>query len=172
MDLKHFITRAEAQGNNNAFQHRKKRGSRGITGLLRTAAVILLAAVLTAGPAAAEVSDFSDMDDVPLSDGILRVYELSFSGQETVISIRLFPEENCQEAAEAMADRYGSLELTDAQGNPVMPEKIRPEVRTDDWETERWACCYMLETAGMDPLPESIGIRTEAGEILRIQTAE
>ena len=172
MDLRHFITRAEAQGKHTAFQHRKKRGSGGIAGLLRTAAVILLAAVLTAGPAAAEESDFSDMDDVRLSDGILRVYELSLSGQKTMISIRLFPEENCKEAAEAMADRYGNLELTDAQGKPVMTEDIRPEVRTDDWETERWACCYILETAGLDPLPESIGIRTEAGEILRIQTTE
>ncbi len=172
MDLKHFITRAEAKGKHTAFQHRKKRGSGGVAGLLRTAAVILLAAVLAAGPAAAEESGFSDMDDIRLSDGILRVYELSFSGQETVISIRMFPEENCQEAAEAMADRYGNLELTDAQGKTVMTENIRPEVRTDDWETERWACCYILETAGLDPLPESIGIRTRAGEILRIQTTE
>ena len=169
MELERFFTRAGAPGKHTAFQHSKKRGT---AGLLRTAAVILLAAVLLAGMAAAEICDFSDMDDIPLSDGILRVYEFSFSGQKTVISIRLFPEENCQEAAEAMADCYGNLELTDAQGNPLMTETIRPEVRTDDWETERWACSYMLETAGMDLLPESIGIRTEAGEILRVQTTE
>ena len=173
MDQERIYTQAETQGSRSAVQHKRTVKIRTSFRLFRTAAVILLAGILLAGMAAAEGSDFSDLDDAVLSDGILRVYRLCFSAEETVIDIRLFPEENCREAAETMAERYGSLELVDGQGSTLAvatDDSSRPEVRTDDWETERWACCYTIRAAGMDSVPASIGIRTMQGEILRVQT--
>ena len=149
-----------------------KQGGRRASGIFRKAAAALLAGILLAGAAAAEVCDFSDLDDIPLSDGAFRIYELSFSPQAAVVDVRLFPAENCQEDAEAMAQRYGALELIDGQGDllGVIPaDRGQPEVRLDDWETERWACFYTLRLDGMDVLPEKIGIRTRQGVILQVQ---
>ena len=128
---------------------------------------------------AKEVYDFSDMEDVPLTDGTLSIRTLRFSPLTTEMDLRLFPKENTKEAAEHMAERYGrNLELTDEQGEPVEWAGIHydrfdwdyePHVRLDENEEDRWACCYTVLTAGIDTWPESIGIGTEQGEILRVQ---
>ena len=173
MDQERMHIQAETRDSRSAVQHKRTAKSHAAFGFFRTAAIILLAGILLVSMATAEIYDFSDLDDSVLPDGILRVYRLSFSAEDTVIDIRLFPEENCREAAEAMAERYGSLELVDGQGSALAvatADNSQPEVRTDDWETERWACCYTVRAAGMDSVPESIGIMTRQGEILRVQT--
>ena len=173
MDQERIKNQAETRANRSAVRHKRTIKHGAAFGLFRTAAIILLAGILLVSTSGAETFDFSDVEDSVLPDGILRVYQLSFSAENTVIDIRLFPEENCREAAETMAERYGILELVDGQGNTLaigMADNSQPEVRTDDWETERWACCYTVRTAGMDSVPESIGIWTRQGEILRVQT--
>lgn len=126
-----------------------------------------------------EVYDFSGMEDVTLTDGTLSIRTLRFSPLTTEMDLRLFPKENTKEAAEQMAERYGrNLELTDEQGKTVEWAGIHydrfdwdyePHIRLDEKETNRWACCYTVLTAGIDTWPESIGIGTVQGEILRVQ---
>lgn len=172
MNRNRLFTRADLQTQHDALHTKGNQGIRRAFGMLRKATLLLLAGILLTGTAAAEGYDFSDMDDLPLPDGTLRIYELSFSLQATVIDIRLFPAENCQEAAEEMAQRYGNITLTDGQGKTmaeIPAEEALPEVGLDDWETERWACSYTVRLEGMDMLPESIGIRTRQGIILRVQ---
>ncbi|MBR6442398.1 MAG: hypothetical protein IKS46_01815 [Clostridia bacterium] len=173
MDQERMYIQAETRDSRSAVQHKRTAKTCAAFDFFRTAAIILLAGILLVSMATAETFDFSDLDDSVLPDGILRIYRLSFSAEDTVIDIRLFPEENCREAAEAMAERYGSLELVDGQGSTLAvatADNGQPEVRTDDWEAERWACCYTVRAAGMDSVPESIGIMTRQGEILWVQT--
>ena len=126
-----------------------------------------------AGSRAEEVLDFSDLDDIELPDGTLRIYRLRFSSHSTAIDVRLFPKENEEDAAKEMAERHGEMELVDETGKTVsyasgMIQANQPQVRLDDWESERWACGYTITLPGLNSRPESIGIKTKQGELLRV----
>ena len=120
-----------------------------------------------------EALDFSDLEDIVLQDCTIRVYELRFSADSTTIDLRLFPKDNEEEAAKELAVRYGELELADEQGKTVAPDSgtacdNQPRVQLDDWEGERWACCYTISLPGLESRPVSIGIKTRQGELFRL----
>lgn len=122
---------------------------------------------------AEEILDFSDLDDIDLPDGTLRIYRLRFSAHSTAIDLRLFPKENEEDAAKEMAERHGELELVDETGKTVnyasgMIRASYPEVRLDDWESERWACGYTVTLPGLESRPESIALKTKQGELIRL----
>ena len=120
------------------------------------------------------VYDFSDAKDIELSDCTVHIHRLRFSPLTTIVDISLIPKENSKAAAQELAKRYGPIDLLDENGAPLIYADMDYEFSPNPWATEQWkdnggwACTYSIEMPGLDAWPESIGIITDQGELLRV----
>lgn len=118
--------------------------------------------------------DFSDLEDIELTDCTLRIHQLRFSPLKTVVDISLIPRENSQEAAQKLVERYGTLYLLDEKGEQLDYAEMEYEFSPSPWATEHWhdngcwACTYCIELPGLQSWPENISLATDQGEVLRI----
>ncbi|MBR5109580.1 MAG: DUF4179 domain-containing protein [Clostridia bacterium] len=123
----------------------------------------------------AVVYDFSDTEDIELSDCILHIHRLRFSPLTTIVDISLIPMENSKAAAQELAKRYGPIDLLDENGAPLIYADMEYEFSSNPWATEQWkdnggwACTYSMEMPGLQAWPESIGIITGWGELLHVK---
>lgn len=126
----------------------------------------------------AVVYDFSDVEDVDLSDCTVHIHRLRFSPLTTIVDFSLIPKENSKAAAQALVDRYGPIELLDENDAPLIYSDIDYEFSPNPWVTEHrkenggWACTYSIEMPGLQVWPESIGITTKQGELLRMNISK
>ena len=119
--------------------------------------------------------DYSGTADIEREDCTVHFEAVRFSPLSTRITFLLIPKENTPEAARALLERYGSWWLTDGQGNriePVLYEKMthnEPEMQAaDGWNGQYGQiCACRADFSGLEPWPESVGIVTEAGELIR-----
>ncbi len=119
--------------------------------------------------------DYSGTADIEREDCTVHIEKVRFSALSTQVTFLMIPKENTREAAEALLNRYGSWWLTDGQGNKIDPalyEKMshrEPDMWVvENWyEQSGWACACLAEFSGLDPWPESVGIVTDAGELIR-----
>lgn len=120
------------------------------------------------------VYDFSDTKDVDLPDCILHVRRLRFSPLTTIVDISLIPHKNSQAAAQELAKRYGTIELVDENGAPLLFADMDYEYSplpfvTAYWgDNGCWACTYSIEMPGLQAWPERISLITEQGALLRV----
>ena len=123
----------------------------------------------------AVVYDFSDVEDVELSDCTVHIHRLCFSPLTTIVDVSLIPKENSKAAAQELAKRYGSIDLLDENGAPLIYADMDYEFSPNPWATEQWkdnggwACTYSIEMPGLEAWPESICIITDQGELLRVK---
>lgn len=119
--------------------------------------------------------DFSDMQDIVLPDCILHVRRLRFSPLTTIVDISLIPRENSQAATQALVKRYGPIDLLDENGAPLIYADMDYEFSPLPFATEHWgdngcwACTYSVEMPGLKVWPQSIGLITDQGELLRVK---
>ena len=118
--------------------------------------------------------DFSDTKDVDLTDCTLHVRRLRFSPLTTIVDISLIPHKNSQAAAQELAKRYGTIELVDENGVPLLFADMDYEYSplpfvTAHWgDNGCWACTYSIEMPGLQAWPERISLITEQGALLRV----
>lgn len=118
--------------------------------------------------------DFSDLEDIELTDCTLRIHQLRFSPLKTVVDISLIPRENCQEAAQKLVGRYATLNLHDEEGEQLDYAEMEYEFSLSPWATEHWhdngcwACTYSIELPGLQSWPEIISLATDQEEVLRV----
>lgn len=118
--------------------------------------------------------DFSDMQDIVLPDCTLHVRRLRFSPLTTIVDISLIPHKNSQTAAQELAKRYGTIELVDENGVPLLFADMDyeysplPFVSAHWGDNGCWACTYSVEMPGLQAWPERISLITEQGELLRV----
>ena len=123
----------------------------------------------------AVVYDYSAAEDIELSDCTVHIYRLRFSPLTTTVDVSLIPKENSKAAAQELAKRYGPIDLLDENGAPLIYADMDYEFSPNPWVTEQWkdnggwACTYSIEMPGLEAWPESIGIITDRGELLRVK---
>lgn len=114
--------------------------------------------------------DFSNTEDVALEDCTLHVERFRLSSLETGFDLWLIPQENTEEAAQQLADKYGSYELTDGQGTPVqysvMDYTSTPEPSVQQLHGQ-WVCRYSCTMPGLQQFPESVGVTAGGCELIR-----
>jgi len=116
--------------------------------------------------------DFSQMPDVILEDCMLRVEEFRLSTLETALNIRLVPQENTQEAAQMLAEKYGAHLLMDDAGMPVEYSAMDYLASDRPYVTQingQWVYRYLSKMPGLLRFPESIGFAAEVGELFRVE---
>ena len=105
----------------------------------------------------------------------MHIYRLRFSPLTTIVDVSLIPKENSKAAAQELAKRYGPIDLLDENGAPLIYADMDYEFSPNPWVTEQWkdnggwACTYSIEMPGLEAWPESIGIITDRGELLRVK---
>ncbi len=140
---------------------------------LRETAVVTLAFTFDADNTLAH--DFSGTADIPLEGGKMHVEQLLLSPLQTFVDVRLIPQENTQEAAQALMTCHGEFVLTAAGSEPVEYSSMSylssfaPYVTCMDGQ---WVCRYILEMPGLSVFPESVGFVTQAGELARFELSE
>lgn len=103
-------------------------------------------------------------------EGTVQVEQLLLTPLVTRFHIVILPAENTQEAARALADRYGLCALTDEAGLPVVYSEMdsmwsmQPTVVCRDGQ---WLVRYQEELPGLQEFPQSIGFAVSTGELLR-----
>lgn len=123
----------------------------------------------------AVVCDFSDAEDVELSDCTVHIHRLRFSPLTTIVDVSLIPKENSKVAALELAKRYGPIDLLDENGLPLIYADMDYEFSPNPWameqwkDNEGWACTYSIEMPGLEAWPKSVGIITEREELLRVK---
>ncbi len=119
--------------------------------------------------------DFSGAEGT-LPDGTaLYAAKFVLSPIATQVDVRLIPDENTQEAAQALMARHGAALLTDGSGIPVTYSHMDYEGDGTPYVTcmdGQWVCRYAIELPGLLAFPETVTFRTEAGELLRFDLAD
>lgn len=118
--------------------------------------------------------DFSGAADVSLPDCTVQTASLRLTPLETFFDLRLIPQENSREAAQALVDKYGAWALTDESGQPVEFSEMDACWTERPYATEmdgQWVCRYIESLPGLLRFPEGIRFVTEAGELLRCDLA-
>ena len=116
--------------------------------------------------------DFSGMEEIALEDCAVRVSRLRLSPLSTDADILLIPRENTEEAARALARKYGPLTLTDERGNPVEYAQMEFLCDPAPWVSCRdgqWRCRYLIQMPGLQTWPQSVGLTVNTGELLRVE---
>ncbi len=124
---------------------------------------------------APKVWDYSGTADIGRGDCTVHFEKARFSPLTTQLTFLLIPKEDTREAAQALRDRYGSWWLADGRGEriePVLYEKMshsEPDLWVvQDWPgTKGWAVVCQACFAGLEPRPDSVGLATEQGELVR-----
>ncbi len=140
---------------------------------LRETATVTLAFTFDAGATLA--CDLSGTADVPLDGATMHIEQLLLSPLQTFADVRLIPQENTQEAAQALQARHGAFALTDDAGEPVEYSEMSCLTSFEPCVTEfdgQWGCRYLVEMPGLASFPESVGFVTQAGELARFDLAQ
>lgn len=115
--------------------------------------------------------DFSDTADVALEDCFLHVHRFRLSPLTTYVYVDLIPRENTKEAAQALVEKYGPMDLTDGQGNAVEYAQMDSIYENMPWATQhdgQWLCRYMIGMPGLQAWPDSVGLTVHTGDLLRV----
>ncbi len=118
--------------------------------------------------------EFSGTADIPIESATLHVEQLLLSPLQTFLDIRLIPQENTAEAAQALMARHGECILTDDGGEPVEYSEMSCLTSFAPYVTDfdgQWVCRYVVEMPGLASFPESVGFATNAGELARFDLA-
>ena len=147
-------------------------GEEGFDHLIETARIII-AFRFDAG--LCQAYDFSGLPDAALADCAVHVNRFQLSPLSTDVYIDLIPLENTKEAAQALARKYGPMDLTDETGNPVAYAQMDSIYENMPWPAQQdgqWRCRYMIQMPGLQEWPQSVGITVAAGELLRVDLTE
>lgn len=116
--------------------------------------------------------DFSETPDIPLDDCTVRVGSFRLSPLTTRVDVLLIPHENTQEAAQALLQKYGPMDLTDERGDPVAYAEMDSLYENAPWASLRdgqWRCRYLMQLPGLQEWPESVGLTVKTGDLLRVR---
>ncbi len=119
-----------------------------------------------------QTRDYSGVADIALKDATVHIARFRLSPLVTNLDVRLIPQENTQEAAQALANRYGEGMLTDGNGEPVIysdMDSLSDETPYVTCMDGQWVCRYVMELPGLEVFPEAVAFRTQAGELLRFE---
>ena len=122
-----------------------------------------------------QVYDFSDTEDILLDDCMVSVNQFRLSPLTTNVDVFLNPKENTKEAAKALVQKYGPMDLTDAQGIPVEYAEMDSIYENMPWVSQYdglWRCRYLIQMPGLQEWPESIGLTVKTGDLLRVRLSE
>ncbi len=122
-----------------------------------------------------QVYDFSETADILLDDCTVRISSLRFSPLTTNVDVFLIPKENTEEAAKALAQKYGPMDLTDGQGGPVAYAEMDSIYENMPWASQydgQWRCRYLIQMPGLQEWPDSIGLTVKTGDLLRVKLSE
>lgn len=122
-----------------------------------------------------QVYDFSEATDVLLDDCTVRISSLRLSPLTTHVDVVLIPKENTEEAAKTLAEKYGPMDLTDAQDNPVEYAEMDFLYENMPWVSQsdgQWRCRYLIQMPGPREWPESVGLTVKTGDLLRVKLPE
>lgn len=112
--------------------------------------------------------DLRPAQDVALTDCTLHLESCWLSPLSTVIEACLIPAENTQQAAQALADAHGCMDIIalDADGAPIDFADMSylcsysPSVHCKDGQ---WLCWYSLDLPGLEDTPHTFSLQTQSG---------
>ena len=113
--------------------------------------------------------DLRPAADIALADCTARIDTLWVSPLSVEATVYLLPAQNTQDAARALAGRYGDMTLVDAAGQELAYAEMdymsgnQPDVVC--LNGQQWVCRYMITLPGVKTLPESLSLQTQCGAI-------
>lgn len=122
-----------------------------------------------------QVFDFSETTDILLDDCTVRIISFRLSPLTTNVDIFLIPKENTEDAAKALVQKYGPMDLTDAQGIPVEYAEMDSIYESMPWVSQydgQWRCWYLIQMPGLQEWPDSVGLTVKTGDLLRVRLSE
>lgn len=122
-----------------------------------------------------QVYDLTETADILLADCTVRISSFRLSPLTTHVDVVLIPKENTEDAAKVLVQKYGPMDLTDAQGIPVEYAKMDSIYESMPWVSQydgQWRCRYLIQMPGLQEWPESIGLTVKTGDILRLMLSE
>ena len=122
-----------------------------------------------------QVFDFSETTDILLDDCTVRIISFRLSPLTTNVDIFLIPKENTEDAAKALVQKYGPMDLTDAEGIPVEYAEMDSIYENRPWASQydgQWRCRYLLQMPGLQEWPDSVGLTVKTGDLLRVRLSE
>lgn len=122
-----------------------------------------------------QVYDFSETADILLDDCTVRISSFRLSPLTTKVDVFLLPKENTEEAAKKLSQKYGPMDLTDAQGSPIEYAEMDSIYENMPWVSQydgQWRCRYLIQMPGLQEWPDSIGLTVKTGDILRVKLSE
>ena len=112
---------------------------------------------------------FSETDDIELMDAALHVEQFRFSTLETCIDLWLIPQENTEEAARDLAEKYGAYVLIDEQGETVQYSDMDYMAAVTPYVIQmngQWVCRYLSQMPGLLRFPKSIAFTASDKELV------
>ena len=122
-----------------------------------------------------QVFDFSESADILLADCTVRIFSFRLSPLTTNVDIFLIPKENTEDAAKALVQKYGPMNLTDAQGIPIEYAEMDSIYENRPWASQydgQWRCRYLIQMPGLREWPDSVGLTVRTGDLLRVMLSE
>ena len=122
-----------------------------------------------------QVFDFSGTADIALDDCTVSVRQLRLSPLTTKADVFLIPKENTEDAAKALVQKYGPMDLTDENGTPAAYAEMDSLYENMPWVSQydgQWRCRYLIQMPGLLEWPESIGLTVKTGDLLRVTLSE
>ena len=122
-----------------------------------------------------QVFDFSESADILLADCTVRILSFRLSPLTTNVDIVLIPKENTEDAAKALVQKYGPMNLTDAQGIPIEYAEMDSIYENRPWASQydgQWRCRYLIQMPGLREWPDSVGLTVKTGDLLRVMLSE
>lgn len=114
--------------------------------------------------------EYAPKEDISLANGTLRINRLRISPLTTSISLTLFPTDNSMDSAEMLAEKYGSLYLTDDSGNSVVYSNMDYLEGNTGFATETNGHCavqWYFDMPGLKSFPDTLVISSDGGEMYR-----
>ena len=114
--------------------------------------------------------NFTETDDIVLSDATLHVEQFRLSSLETRIDLWLIPRENTEKAARNLAEKYGAYTLIDEHGETVQYGEMDYMASTTPYVTQidgQWVCRYLSQMPGLLRFPESVAFTAGDEELIR-----
>lgn len=114
--------------------------------------------------------DFAETDDIALTDATLHVKQFRLSSLETRIDLWLIPQENTENAARTLAEKYGEYTLADEQGETVQYSEMDYMAAATPYVTQingQWVCRYLSQMPGLLRFPESVAFTAGDEELIR-----
>ena len=105
----------------------------------------------------------------------MRIISFRLSPLTTNVDIFLIPKENTEDAAKALVQKYGPMDLTDAEGIPVEYAEMDSIYENRPWASQydgQWRCRYLIQMPGLQEWPDSVGLTVKTGDLLRVRLSE